>query len=285
LGEVGFRAVLVVLLFPEFVPVVSQLVDSSCRIDIGLDDSEFNVLGSPRVGFFEGRITSTFLSEIHGFGLFTLVGTRVPRRPFPGWLHHTLAVSHADVGGVTLAKLNVYAMTLDEGTLALPLVSSPPPSVQRDASTILQVKVNSSQFRPAPPKCHLVPLECLDLGPVDRPYYHGGGLLPQAISRKVRVITPTLFAPKGQWGLRSLSHEEVLLANDWPSSFICAVLVFPDLLGHLAPLLLAGKCLVAGFRALIGNGGGIFSVRKRPMVDECTTQRVKGSDLGDPSNK
>jgi hypothetical protein len=217
LGELGFRAVLVVLRTGEYVQIVSHLVDSTCRIDIGLQGSAFNVLGFPTIGFFDGRLTSSFLATIHAFGLSTLIGTRVPRRPFPGWLSHSLAVSHPDVGGITTAKLSLYAMTLNEGTLSSPLPSAPVFSVQRDASTILQVKVNSSQFRPAPPECHLVPLECRDLGPVDRPYYHGGGLLPGAISHKVWVLTPTLFVPKGNWGLRSLSHEEILLANDWLS--------------------------------------------------------------------
>jgi hypothetical protein len=256
LGELGFRAVLVVLSSDEFVSIVSQLVDSTCRIDIGLEGASFNVVGAPMIGFFDGRLTSTFLADIHGFGLSTLVATRVPRRPFHGWLHRTLAVPHSAVGGVTLSALTLYAMTLEERQFHSSSVL--PPCVQRDASTILQVKVSSSQYRPAPSVCHLVPLECRSLGPVERPYYHGGGLLPRAVSRKIRVLTPTLFAPLGSWGLRSLSHEEVLLANDWPSSFISAVLSYPEMLGTLAPLLMAGKCLVAGFRAIFGNGGGCF---------------------------
>jgi hypothetical protein len=138
LGKLGFRAVLVVLRTGKYVQIVSHLVDSTCRIDIGLQGLAFNVLGFPTIGFFDGRLTSLFLATIHGFGLSTLIGTRVPCRPFPGWLSHSfLAVSHPDVGGITTAKLSLYAMTLNKGTLSSPLPSAPGFSVQCDASTLL----------------------------------------------------------------------------------------------------------------------------------------------------
>eukprot|EP00978_Attheya_sp_CCMP212_P017666 scaffold47333_cov42-Attheya_sp.AAC.3 len=50
-----------------------------------------------------------------------------------------------------------------------------------------------------------------------------GGLLPADVSLETRVITPTLFAPKGTWGVRRLSGDELLLAHDWPMFLIDAV--------------------------------------------------------------
>eukprot|EP00978_Attheya_sp_CCMP212_P040673 scaffold224742_cov45-Attheya_sp.AAC.1 len=81
-----------------------------------------------------------------------------------------------------------------------------------------------------------------------------GGLLPADVSLKTRVIMPTLFAPKGTWGIHRLSGNELLLAHDWPMFLIDAVSdackVFPPLL--------PGKCLVAGLRQLLGNRGGLL---------------------------
>jgi hypothetical protein len=64
------------------------------------------------------------------------------------------------------------------------------------------------------------------------------------------------------------------------------VLAYPELLGGLAPFLLAGKCLVAGFWALFCNGGGIFSLSKQVLepskAEVLHHQGVMGSDLCDP---
>eukprot|EP00978_Attheya_sp_CCMP212_P032078 scaffold123618_cov31-Attheya_sp.AAC.1 len=86
---------------------------------------------------------------------------------------------------------------------------SPVPSsndvVLRDASTIMDSKGHSLFYRPAPTDIHLTPLRCETLGTASCPFIHGGGLLPADVSLKTRVITPTLFAPKGTWGIRRLS--------------------------------------------------------------------------------
>eukprot|EP00978_Attheya_sp_CCMP212_P029513 scaffold105068_cov26-Attheya_sp.AAC.1 len=66
-------------------------------------------------------------------------------------------------------------------------------------------KGHSLFYRPAPTDIHLTPLRCETLGTASCPFIHGGGLLPADVSLKMRVITPTLFAPKGSWGIRRLS--------------------------------------------------------------------------------
>eukprot|EP00978_Attheya_sp_CCMP212_P011753 scaffold29206_cov30-Attheya_sp.AAC.1 len=130
--------------------------------------------------------------------------------------------------------------------------SPPPAHIERDASTILSPKGHCSVYRSAPAELHLVPLRCEPLGRPSAPYFHGGGLLPADVSMRTRVLTPTLFAPAGSWGVRGLTSEEVYSANDWPQFLVDKA---ADLL-LAPPPLLPGKCLHYGFRELMGNGGG-----------------------------
>eukprot|EP00978_Attheya_sp_CCMP212_P035820 scaffold158191_cov47-Attheya_sp.AAC.1 len=114
-------------------------------------------------------------------------------------------------------------------------------------------KGHSLFYRPVPSSIHLLPLRCEQLGNGSSKYYHGGGLLPDTVSRGTRVLTPTLFAPKGSWAVRCLSVEEVLLAHDWPMCLIESAVDCCDTLPPLIP----GKSLVAGFQQILGNGGGL----------------------------
>jgi hypothetical protein len=43
----------------------------------------------------------------------------------------------------------------------------------------------------------------------------GGGLLPDTIDGKTRVLAPGLFVPKGHWALWPLTVEEVVVAKDF----------------------------------------------------------------------
>jgi hypothetical protein len=160
-------------------------------------------------------------------------------------------IVHSAVGGVTIKHVGVTVCSLTPNVFN-PVVTGDP-VVGRDASTIMGSKGHSLFYRPAPLDIHLTPLRCEILGNARTPFVHGGGLLPADVSRKTRVLTPTLFAPKGTWGVRMLSGEELLLAHDWPMFHIDAV---GDSCKDF-PSLLPGKCLVAGLRQLVGNGGGV----------------------------
>jgi hypothetical protein len=74
------------------------------------------------------------------------------------------------------------------------------------------------------------------------------------LDRRVRVLAPALFAPKGLWGLRHLSSEEILVAKDF-SPGVVSNFSLSSLTNTFLAELVPGKCLVFGFRALI-NGGG-----------------------------
>eukprot|EP00978_Attheya_sp_CCMP212_P034194 scaffold142208_cov71-Attheya_sp.AAC.1 len=156
------------------------------------------------------------------------------------------------LGGVTIKTVEVTVCSL---TPQIFNSSAPCETVVcRDASTIMDSKGHSLFHRAAPAEIHLSPLRCEVLGTPTCPFVHGGGLLPSSVSLKTRVITPTLFSPKGTWGVRRLTGIELLLAHDWPMFLIDAV---GDSCKDF-PALLPGKCLVAGIRQLLGNGGGLL---------------------------
>jgi hypothetical protein len=93
-------------------------------------------------------------------------------------------------------------------------VSSLPYVVSRDASTVLSTMEGTRRYRRAPDTRVAMPLGCLNLGSLSHPEYHGGGLLPSPLDKTIQVVTPTLFAKPGFWGLRRLTSEEMLLAKD-----------------------------------------------------------------------
>jgi hypothetical protein len=247
LGKLGFRATAVVLESSRFLDLKRTLVDSSCSIYVG--EGPENT--SAEIGFIDGRMTTNRLKLIQDLGLTTVVSTRGLRRPLAGWVTKSTKLVHSEVGGVTIKHVGVTVCSLTPQIFSPCLV--PDPVVLRDASTIMGSKGHSLFYRPAPTGIHLTPLRCASLGTPKAPFVHGGGLLPADVSRKTRVLAPTLFAPKGTWGVRVLSGEELLLAHDWPMFLIDAVgdscKVFPALL--------PGKCLVAGMRQLVGNRGGL----------------------------
>jgi hypothetical protein len=86
----------------------------------------------------------------------------------------------------------------------------------------------------------------------------GGGLLLVVLTWQVRVLAPALFAPKGLWGLRHLTCEEILVAKDFSLGAV-EKLALETLSNALLADLVPGKCLVFGFRALI-NGGGVWKI-------------------------
>jgi hypothetical protein len=58
----------------------------------------------------------------------------------------------------------------------------------------------------------------------------------------------------GQWGLRTISGEELLLCNDVGAPTVSILL--PDQPNHsFYSVLLPGKCLLAGFYSLFNKGG------------------------------
>jgi hypothetical protein len=56
------------------------------------------------------------------------------------------------------------------------------------------------RYRRAPQTRMVMPLGCLNLGSLNHPEYHGGGLLPSPLDKTIQVSTPTLFAKPGFGG-------------------------------------------------------------------------------------
>jgi hypothetical protein len=147
---------------------------------------------------------------LHACGVTRILGTRGLRRAIPGWSHESWTAPHSSLDRVTTE-------TVDEVCLAYG--GRPPkyvvylPGVGRDASTVLSVKAPARRYRPSPPMSTVEPLGCETMGTARVPCYHGGGLLPGACDWWTLVLTPGLYAPKGQWALRSLTLEEVLIVK------------------------------------------------------------------------
>jgi hypothetical protein len=109
----------------------------------------------------------------------------------------------------------------------------------------------------------------LNLGTASQPYYHGGGWLPSGITPATRVLTPGTYAPKGTWGLRPLTFGEFWGCKDVPESMIRAFDAVPspvpdDILGFMV----AGKCLVAGFKMLNGGGKTFVEMRRNKRASK-----------------
>jgi hypothetical protein len=193
-----------------------------------------------------------------------IVATRVGRRVSKGWMQTIVVVRHEEVGGVT--DTHTHLSRLKEGEIR----STPPRLTKlapRDVSTILDVKGIKVVFRDAPKLVAVEPLvSVLNLGQLGgTPSYHGGGLLPEGVNCSTGALTPSIYARKGKWGSRALTHEEVLKAKDFSSDDIERL--EPFVLNDIARLepfvlengfyeaLIPGKCLTEGIKALM-NGGG-----------------------------
>ena len=128
--------------------------------------------------------------------------------------------------------------------------------VPRDASTVLSMMAHVKHYRPSPVSLAVEPLQAKNVGTHELPVYHGGGLLPASVHKGVRVLTPGIFAPKGQWGIQLLTVEEILLAKDFSDQSI-QYFERHVLDGAFLRNLLPGKSLVAGARCFLDwNGGG-----------------------------
>jgi hypothetical protein len=113
-------------------------------------------------------------------------------------------------------------------------------------------------FRPQPNLLAVDPLRCVNLGSDTSPYYHGYGWLTSLLDQNTRVLTPVLNSSThaGQWGLCPISGEELQRCNNIGALHV-ALLVDERLSNGFYALILPGKCLVAGFRALFYEGGGM----------------------------
>jgi hypothetical protein len=108
--------------------------------------------------------------------------------------------------------------------------------------------------------------------------------MPSAVDRNVRVLTPVLNSTthSGQWGLRPISGEEILLFNDVGSAQ--AALLEDKLTGNgFYSGLLPGKCLISGFRSVFNEGGeggdGTTGDNSTRMVgDTNSTRRAVDTD-------
>jgi hypothetical protein len=85
------------------------------------------------------------------------------------------------------------------------------------ASTVLSLMEHAKLFRPIPSPELVEPLTCINSGTLDKPIYHGRGLLRTVLDRHMWVLTPFLYLPKAkkEWGLRRLGIQETLACLDY----------------------------------------------------------------------
>jgi hypothetical protein len=263
LRELGYEAVLVVLKSDDCLAEVEDIVGAKCMIWCGSDWGVFgqslpNFNGRKCCGFVDGRLTGEVMGLVNGMSIQQVVGTKRGRRGFEGWLANSQEVAHDEVGGITAQKACITGMRKTgepwEGS-DLPFV------VGRDASTVLSVMEPARRFRQAPANSGIIPLQCRNLGSETHPVYHGGGLLPDVLDKSVQIVTPTLFAKPGFWGLRGLSSKEILLAKDL-SEIDALKLATPAKTASFLRGLTPGRCLVFGFNAVF-NGGGLTFARTK----------------------
>jgi hypothetical protein len=255
LEELHLRPVAVVMTSTLCMDLVRASVGGDCFVGL---ESDFTVTiaeslrGRCKLGLVDGRITVKTCALASKLALERILGTKPLRRPIGGWSQAVWTLRHCDQGGVT-TRLTA-GCCLHPGVSSISWESSAV-SVPRDASTVLDPRAPSHKYRPAPPSCVVMPLGCLNLGVDAKPYFHGGGLLPGDLDRRTEVLTPGIYAKKGDWALRRLTLEEVLVAKDYGkvlTGLLSAGTLSNALLRNLTP----GKTLVALARRWGCNGGG-----------------------------
>ncbi|KAG7344897.1 hypothetical protein IV203_032428 [Nitzschia inconspicua] len=260
----GLEAVLIVLVVPTSLPLVESLVTPGCMIWVGdgkgrLGAGSLPLNGGSTVGLVDGGITTDILHMASALSLHDLVTTRRGRRCPRVWYLSIVEVSHAAVGGVTAAVTHIARYRKVDPP---PKPGTVPLAVPRDASTVLAFTKTVRHYRRAPVvKVFEMPV-LTNLGPLEAPFYHSGGLLPFPLDTAVRVLIPTLFSRDGCWGLRTVSATEVLLALDVSDALIPR---FAAVSNTLLKSLLPGRALVASYKALFPDTEG-HPVREGLMV-------------------
>jgi hypothetical protein len=244
---------LVVVSSNRYLDVLQSLLPATCIISVG-DIDDFSCPGEPgMIGFIDGGFTSKLGHWFDSIQINRIFTTRQQRRSVSGWDNTSATMSHAALGGVTIATIRIRGAF----RTAAPRPLLPPIIAPRDASTVLGVKGSAHTFRRAPVQRHLADGCCENLGSASHPLYHGGGWLPARLDRQTRVLTPHIFASKGSWANRCLGWEEALVCYDAPDSFVTALAMHHVQLDRAFFLgLVPGKCLTSGFTSL--NGGVLF---------------------------
>jgi hypothetical protein len=214
LGELRLRAAVVILSSSTQTSLVKSLVEETCLI-VTAEDA-WSVLTPATTGecslcLVDGRVGAASARLLETCGITRILGTRGLRRSIPHWTHESRTAAHWRLGGVTTEEVSGVCLTLGSSNLYRQAIQ---PSVGRDASTVLSVQVPVRKYRPAPPLSTVTWLGCEQLGTELIPIYHGGGLPPGACNKCTVVLTPGLFAPKGDWAQRNLTLDEGLTAKD-----------------------------------------------------------------------
>jgi hypothetical protein len=271
LKELKLRPVVLILATFDSVDLAQATVGGDCLVILATDLDDLlikSITGMAQLGLVDGRVTSSLCESSARMGLKRIIGNKPLRRSIPGWTHDSWSFQHCDIGGVTTGRMNGVCLAL--GTSS-PGSQDLPTSVPRDASTVLCVQAPSRKYRPAPSCCVVVPLGCVNLGSSERPYYHGGGLIPGNSDRNTEVLSPGIYAPKGQWALRSLTLEEVLIAKDY-NQVLAALMTSGPLTNSFLRELSPDKSIIALARRWGCNGGDVFFNGSRARSEEETEE-------------
>jgi hypothetical protein len=255
-SALGYQVEHVLLTSPCYVSLIHKICGADVPVWCGsnLADllSGLSLQVKSIVVLLDGRITMGLLDTLGCAGFGDVISTQTPRRPCRGWQSMFVNVPHTKVRGVTTRVVLVvwHSKTALTG-LPLPVEIT----AQRDAATVLSHSTFGRYFCPKPNSILVEPLRCLNLGSSQHPYYHGHGWLPMVLDRNIQVLMPVLNSRMNarQWGLRTLSSEEVLLCNDIGSAAV-AVLLSKRQHNTFYSGLVPGKCLLAGFHSLFYGG-------------------------------
>jgi hypothetical protein len=177
------------------------------------------------------------------------------------------------LGGVTTEQVDGVCLSFG---LRAPVAVKTIPGVGQDASTVLSIKAPTHMYRPAPKNTTVEPLECEIIGSrSSSECYHGGDLLPGNSDQQTMVLTPGLYAPKGQWAMHSLTMEEIIVAKDC-DCVAMNLLGSGTITNKFLQTLLPVKCLVALANCWECNrGGSFFSIPKEAAPDIAVSKRQK----------
>jgi hypothetical protein len=276
LSELRLRAAVVILSSSTQISLVKSLVEKNCLI-VTTEDAG-SVLTPPTTGecslcLVDGRLGAASARLLETCGITRILGTRGLQRSIPHWTHESWTAAHWSLGGVTTKEVTGVCLTLGSSNLYRHVIQ---PSVGRDASTVLSVQAPAQKYQPGPPSSTMTPLGCEQLETELTPIYHGDGLLPGKCDKCTVVLTPGLFAPKGNWAHRNLNLDEVLTAKDCgrvAASLMGYVILTNVFLRHSTP----GKCLVTLATQWGCNGGGNNAFFLIPNTVEILTPPTKKS--------
>ena len=257
--SLGFRPIIIYLRSARWLSVVETLMPVDCYVTLRCEDS-LPSAARGSVAFADCPLRPKELALCEAAHLQWLLSPHPPGPHLRHWASDSTSVSHAVAGGVTARTVTFYRWRPRSSSPVAPRRQRH--CIPRDASTIVSTSAFGQGSRKAPTGRTLFPLQALNLGSSRSPLWHSGGLLPDTLHPRLKVLTPCLGLPPQLWGIRRLQPRELLFALD------CSDEVVSGLLAAGQPFttsfwsnFLPGKCLSAAFETLCAPRRPVFFSR------------------------